>query len=48
MMGERGAEASGRREVGSALTSGLTSHPSVRVSRDPGERRATEVNVERR
>lgn len=48
MMGEKGAEASGHREVGSAFTSGLTSHPSVRVSLDPGERRGTEVNVERR
>lgn len=47
-MGERGAEASGPREVGSAPTSGLTSHPSIRVSLDPGERKATEVNEERR
>lgn len=47
-MGEREAEASGHREVDRALASGLTSHPSVRVSLDPGERRATEVNVERR
>lgn len=55
VVGERGAGASGHREVGSGhrevgsvLPSALTSHPSVRGSLDPGERRATEVNVERR
>ena len=55
VVGERGAGASGHREVGSGhrevgstLTSALTSHPSVRGSLDPGERRVTEVNVERR
>lgn len=47
-MDERGAEVSCHREVGTALTSGLTFHPSVRVSLDPGEKRVTGVNVERR
>lgn len=47
-MDERRAEVSRHREVGLVLTSGLTFHPSVRVSLDPGEKRATGVNVERR